>query len=358
MADLKQLERDLKSGRLSRRDFMKLAAVFGFSAAAPGILSGTARAATPKAGGHFKLALGHGSTSDTLDPAKYENLYTQVVGKSIHNYLTEVRADGTLGPEIAESWEATPDAKTWTFQLRKGVEFHNGKPLTAQDVVASLNYHAGEDSQSAAKVIVDPMADIKADGDHVLVITLKDGNADLPYQLSDYHLAIMPANDDGKITMEIAQSGVGCGSYQLKNYDAGVNTELEKFAKHWNDQVGHFASAEILSVKDVAARTNSLRTGEVDAIDRLDIKTLHLLERDKNVRIMETSGNAHYSMPMRCDTDPYKNNDVRLALKYAINREEMLETLLRGHGYVGNDHPIGRANRFPGQGYGTAYLRS
>lgn len=346
MADMKQLEKDLRSGRISRRDFIKASAMFGLAAAAPGILMGTAYANTPTAGGHFKLALGHGSTSDTLDPAKYENLYTQLVGKSIHNYLTEVRADGSLGPEIAESWEASPDAKTWTFQLRKGVEFHDGKPVTVNDVIASLNYHGGEDSQSGAKVIVDPMAEIKADGDQVLVITLKDGNADLPYQLSDYHLAIMPADADGKVTKKIAESGMGCGSYKLKNYDAGVKTELEKFANHWNDKEGHFETAEILSVKDVAARTNSLRTGEVDAIDRLDIKTLHLLERDKNIKIMETSGNAHYSMPMRCDTDPFKNNDVRLALKYCINREEMLETLLRGHGYVGNDHPIGRANRF------------
>lgn len=96
----------------------------------------------------------------------------------------------------------------------------------------------------------------------------------------------------------------------------------------------------------MTARVNALTTGEIDAADRMDVKTLHLLARNKNVRVIETSGNAHYSMPMRCDTDPYKNPEIRLALKYAVDRNAMLETVLRGHGYIGNDHPIGRANRY------------
>lgn len=339
MADIQRLEKDLRSGRISRRDFIKLTALFGLSAAAPGIL--LADNHTPNSGGHMKVGYGHGSTSDSLDPSTATNDFSNMVLHTIHGYLTMVNAANELVGELAESWEASPDAKVWTFKLRKA-EFHTGKPVTAGDVIASLNYHRGEDSKSAAKSIVDTIDDLKTDGGHV-VVTLKEGNADLPYLMSDYHLAILPAGDDGKID---PVAGIGAGAYVLKSYEPGVRAEFEKFAGYWNDKEGHVASAELLSIKDVAARTNALRTGEVDVIDRLDIKTLNLLERDTSVKIMETSGNAHYSMPMRCDTDPYKNNDVRLALKYVLNREAMLETLLRGHGYVGNDHPIGRANRF------------
>lgn len=343
MTDLKKLEYELKTGRLSRREFIKAATMFGFAASAPAILFGTAAHAAPVKGGHLKFAIGHGSTTDSLDPASYENAFSQTLGKTIHNYLTEVKADSSLGGELAESWEASTDAKTWTFKLRSGVEFHNGQTLKASDVIASMNHHAGEDSKSGAKVIADTFASIKADGDNTVVITLKEGNADLPYQLSDYHLAILPANADGKID---AKSGVGCGSYVLKSYDPGVKAEFTKFAKHWNSAEGHADSIEMLTVADVAARTNALTTGEVDVIDRLDVKTLHLLARNKKVNILETSGNAHYSMPMRADTDPYKNNDVRLALKYSLDREALLKNVLRGHGYVGNDHPIGKANRY------------
>ncbi len=344
MTDMKQLEQDLKTGRLSRRDFMKMTALLGLSVAAPAILFGTAaHAAEPTKGGHLKIGTGHGSTTDSIDPATYEHNGIQTLGKTVHGYLTEVGADGQLRPEIAESWEGSEGATKWVLKIRQGVEFHNGQKMTINDVIASMNYHGGAESKSGAKVIIDAIADMKADGDDTLVITLKEGNADLPYQLSDYHLAIMPANAEGKVD---GASGVGCGAYKLKSFEPGVKAEVEKFAGYWNADAVYLDSAEFIIIADVAARVNALATGEIDVADRMDVKTLHLLERNKNLRVIETSGNAHYTMPMRCNTDPYKNNDVRLALKYAIDREALLETVLRGHGYVGNDHPIGRANRY------------
>ena len=344
MTALKQLEQDLRAGRLSRRDFLKAAALFGLSAAAPAVLFGTPAyaASEPKKGGHLKIGTGHGSTTDSLDPATYENSATQSLGKAIHGYLTTLDADGKLQPEIAESWEASDGAKKWTLKLRQGIEFHNGQKLTVKDVIASLKHHAGADSKSGAKIIVDAFTDIQGDGDYTLVLTMKEGNADIPYQLGDTHLAILPANADGKLDL----SGVGCGYYKLKSFDPGVKSVVEKFPNHWDAGTPHVDSAEIITIADVAARVNALTTGEIDAADRLDVKTLPLLARNKAIRIIETSGNAHYSMPMRCNTDPYKNNDIRLALKYAVDREAMLKTVLGGHGYIGNDHPIGRANRF------------
>ena len=94
------------------------------------------------------------------------------------------------------------------------------------------------------------------------------------------------------------------------------------------------------------ARTAALTTGEVDVIDRVDLKTADRLERTPGIRLEETPGTLHYVYSMFCDAAPYDNPDVRLALKYAIDREELLQKLLYGHGYVGNDHPIGKSNRF------------
>jgi peptide/nickel transport system substrate-binding protein len=96
----------------------------------------------------------------------------------------------------------------------------------------------------------------------------------------------------------------------------------------------------------VVARTNALTTDETDVMDRVDLKTVHLLARNKDLRIEETSGTQHFTFAMRTDTAPFDNNDVRLALKYAVDREALLQTILRGHGVLGNDHPIGRSNRF------------
>ena len=345
MSDLKKLERLLSQGWISRRDFMKRASALGLAASVPGAMFGAAPAhATAKKGGKFRIGLGHGSTTDSLDPASWENAFTQFTfGYGSNNHLTEILPTGDLGPELAESWEASPDAKTWTFKLRKGAEFHNGKSVEASDVIASLNHHRGEETKSGAKGIVGPITDMKADGKHVVVVTLSGGNADFPFVLNDYHLAIQPGNADGKID---AKSGIGAGAYVVQSYEPGVGAKLKRHKNYYRTDYGHFDEVEVLTIADVAARTNALTTGEVDAIDRLDIKTLHLLKRNKGINIQETSGTAHYTFAMRTDTAPFDNNDVRLALKYGVDREALLQNVLRGHGVVGNDHPIGLSNRY------------
>jgi peptide/nickel transport system substrate-binding protein len=277
-----------------------------------------------------------------LDPATYENLNIQTLGGAIHNELTVIGNDGQLKPELAESWEPTPDAVEWRFNLRKGVEFHNGKTLEAEDVIASFNHHRGDDSKSAAKPIVDPIKDLKADGKNTVVFTMESGNADFPFIVSDYHLAILPSKD-GNVD---ATSGIGAGGYTVESFEPGVRTALKRFPNYWKSDRAHFDEAVLLTIPDVAARTNALVTGEIDAMDRVDIKTAHLLARKPGVKIVETNGTAHYTFAMRTDTPPFDNNDVRLALKLALDRKAMLQTVLRGHGVPGNDHPIGRSNRY------------
>nr|NIS43658.1 peptide ABC transporter substrate-binding protein [Desulfuromonadales bacterium] len=97
---------------------------------------------------------------------------------------------------------------------------------------------------------------------------------------------------------------------------------------------------------DPAARQNALVTGEVDLIDRVDLKTAHLLKRNPGVEVESTTGTQHYTFPMRTDTAPFDDVNVRLALKYAVDREALLQTVLKGFGQLGNDTPIAPANRY------------
>jgi len=339
---IRALERAFAEGRIGRREFLLQAAALGGAAALSSTLPGTARAATPKKGGHMKVAIGHGSTSDSLDPGTFSDSYMISVGFALHGYLTEVAPGPELVPSVAESWEGSDGARKWTFKLRKDIEFHDGKSLTAEDVVASFNHHRGEDSKSAAKGVVDPIEDIKADGKHTVVFTLREGNADFPFIASDYHIPILPSKD-GKA---LWQDGIGAGGYALEAYEPGVRTAVKKHPNYWKEGRAHVDSGEILSIVDPVARTNALTTGEVHLIDRVELKTVDLLARRDEIRVDETSGNQHYLFTMRVDRAPFDNVDVRLAVKHAIKREEVLDKILRGHGYVGNDHPLGRANRF------------
>ncbi|WP_120501835.1 ABC transporter substrate-binding protein [Roseovarius sp. EL26] len=324
----------IKGGLLDRRGFLKTTAATAMAASMP---LGMARASS----GHLRVGKAHGQTTDTLNPGTWENGFTISLGHAVYGRLTEVAADGSLQPELAESWEASADAAEWRFKLRQGVTFHDGKPLTPQDVINSINFHRGEDSTSAAGPLVAPVTNIAADGDDTVVFTLDGGNADFPFILSDYHLTICPAKDDG-IDWE---SGNGCGSYTLKDFTPGVSATFEKNPNHWRDSAG-FDSIEMLALVDQNARTTALVSGDVDVIDRVDLKTAGLLGRKPGVNIQSVAGTQHYTFAMNTTADPYSDNHVRQALKYAINREELVEKILFGYGSVGNDHPIGPGQRF------------
>jgi peptide/nickel transport system substrate-binding protein len=326
---------------ITRRDFMRASAAAGISLATAGSLFSNAYAATPARGGVLRMGIGGGESGDSLDPLFLLNSFTQFIGASIHNCLTEIDTGGRLAPELALGWEPSADVTTWTFQLRPGVTFHNGKTLDAEDVVGSINYHRGPDSSSTVKGIVDQIADVSADGPHVVRFTLHQGNADFPVMMSDFRLAIMPTVDGRP-----DPGGVGCGGYVVRSFEPGVRATLERFADYWKPDRAWFDAVEMISIKDAVARQNALLTGAIDIMDRCDVKVVHLMEQNPDLRVVSVTGTQHYTSPMLSDTAPFDDVNVRLALKYAIDREAWLRTVLRGHGQVGNDHPISPANRY------------
>ncbi len=336
------LSRELTKGRISRREFLGRAAALGLSGVlATSLAAQSVAAATPKQGGRFEVGLGHGSTTDSLDPATYENGFTGKLNYAIHNHLAETDSDGKLAPELAESMEPSSDATEWVFKLRKGVEFHNGKTLDSDDVVASINHHRG-DSKSAAKPLLDQVEDVKTDGKENVVIRLTGGNAGFPFVISDYHISIKPAKD-GKID---ANSSVGTGPYSLTDFEPGVRANFKRNPNYFKTGKPYFDEMGFLTIADTVARTNALVTGEIHAMDKCDLKTLHLFKRNPDIRIEEVTGTLHYTFPMRTDTPPFDNNHVRMALKLSLDRDEVLQKILKGHGALGNDHPISPSNLY------------
>ena len=334
---------EMEKGRMSRREFLGRSTAIGLAMGVGTGLFDAAHAATPKKGGHMRLAMGHGATSDTLDPATIANGLQWVVSYGVANTLTELDAQGNLVGALATEWSSSPDAKVWTFKLRDGVEFHNGKTMTTEDVIASLNYHRGEASTSVGKPVMDAVTEIKADG-NTIVVTLASGNADFPFNFNEVTFGIYPAKDNS-----IDWQAGGSGGYILKNEQPGQRYEFERNPNYWKDGAAHADTIDLQSITDPAARQNALITGEVDCIDRVELKTLSLMERNPNVVIEEGAGPLHYTFPMLTKVAPFDNVHLRKALKYAINRQDIVDKILFGHGVVGNDHPIGPSYRYHAQ---------
>lgn len=338
---LKQVTKAVSRGKLSRRDFMSYAMSIGITAAAANTMFATAARAEPKKGGIFKYGSGHGSTTDSLDPATWTNGFNFQFGKSVMGApLTQLDPKGDLIMHVAESFEPSDGAKKWVIRLRKGITFHNGKTLDSSDVVATINYHIGPDSKSPAKEYLPGVTSVKADGPDTVVIELSSGNVDLPYGFTDYHLSIYPATD-GKIEWE---KGIGAGPYILKSYEPGVKLVGERNPNFFKDT--WFDGIEMITIADVAARTNAYLSGEVHFIDRADLKTIDMLKGAPNTEIYNQSGPTPYTAPMLTDVAPFDNPAVRKAIKYAINRQELVDKVLYGYGKVGNDNPIGSSMKY------------
>jgi peptide/nickel transport system substrate-binding protein len=139
------------------------------------------------------------------------------------------------------------------------------------------------------------------------------------------------------------EAPIGTGAYVLELFEPGVRALLRLNPNRWNQEVGFVETAELLAVNDTQSRQSALISNSLDAINRLDLKTAARLAQNQNVRVVSVPGRLHVSMPMRVNVEPFSNNDVRTALKLAVNREEWRKKLLFGHAELGNDHPIGSA---------------
>ena len=324
--------------KMTRREFMGRAAAIGISASlASSLFARAARAAGPVKGGTLKMGSVGGESTNSLDPALALSQVSYHVLYAFGEPLVNVAPDGTLDMRIAESVEANDDGSVWTFRIRDGIEFHDGKPVTAEDVMKTMERHSNEDSQSGALGIMRGIESMAIDGKN-FVVNLTEPNADLPYLMSDYHLMIQPNGG-----MDDPATRIGCGPYKVEVDEPGVRHTFSKFENYWDDTRGHADSIEILVLNDATARMSALQSGQVHVVNRVEPKIADLLRRAPNINVYNVGGPGHYVFIMHCDTPPFDNHDLRMALKYAINREEMVDKILRGYGTIGNDMPINKA---------------
>jgi peptide/nickel transport system substrate-binding protein len=337
--ELEFLSRRVVAGGMSRRDFLGRAAALGIAAPfANVLLAGAAKAETPVRGGTLRAGMVGGESTDGLDPASINNQVKGAFARCWGEKLLDVSREGSLLPVLATDYSASPDAKVWTFKIRKGVTFHNGKELDAEDVRATLERHAGPEAKSGALGVLRGIDRLEVkDGD--FVVTLKDANADLPYLMTDYHLIIQP--NGGK---DDPQAGIGTGPYKIATHEPGVREIGARYENYWAPEERGFADqVEILVINDSAARMAAMQSGQVHMMNRVEPKVVDLLKRLPGMSIQNITGSAHYAFAMQCTTPPFDNNDLRLALKYAIDRQEMLDKILNGYGTLGNDIPVNEA---------------
>lgn len=324
---------------LDRRQLISAAAVLGLSAtigAMPAMAQGT-----PKKGGTLRMGLEGGSPSDSLDPLTYADSIPINMSLMLWNNLVEVADNGDAVGELFEKWDVKPGAADWTFHIRKGITFTSGKTLDADDVIYSLNLHRGE-TKSPAKALLADITDITKIDANTVRIVMKQGNIDLPYNLSDYHLIIMPNG------FKDYSKPDGTGAFTLEEFQPGVRATFKRKAgAYWKPNRGNFDRVELRYIGDSAARSQALITGQVDIINRADPKTAALLAKNKNLKLSRTPGMGNrFAFVAHTDKDPFSNKDLMLALKYGVDRKKIVDNVFSGYASIGNDNVIGPKMKF------------
>ncbi len=326
----------------SRRDVLAMLAAGGMQAALAGSiagLAGAARAETPRKGGRIKVAGAASGVSDTLDPAKQANSTDYIRGFMFYNGLTLLDGSLTPQPSLAEEF-TTKDAKTWVFKLRKGVTFHDGKPLTPADVVFSMMRHKNPATGSKAKVLADQIEEVTATGPNEVTFRLTSPNADLPVILGTYHFHIVK---DGTTDFN---AGIGTGPYKVKEFKPGVRSIAVRNDNYWKPNRPYLDEIEYVGISDESARINALLAGELDMVGQVNPRSIDRVNASGKHAIFETKGTSYTDLIMRRDSGPGSNPDFVMAMKLLFNREQMLKSIQIGRGLVANDQPIAPGNRF------------
>ncbi|RBO51279.1 ABC transporter substrate-binding protein [Rhodovulum sp. BSW8] len=326
----------------SRRELLKMLMASGVAVTAGSSIllrAGAAVAATPVTGGTLRAAGWSSSTADTLDPAKASLSTDYVRCCAFYNRLTFLDEAGQVQMELAESLE-TDDAKVWQVNLKSGVTFHDGKTLTAADVVYSLNRHLDDSVGSKANSIAKQMTAITAVDDLTVRIELAAPNADLPTILSLHHFMILAEG-----TTDFTKAN-GTGAFLCEVFEPGVRSIGTKNPNYFKAEGPYLDSFEFFAISDDSARVNALLSGDIQLAASINPRSMRLIDSQPNVvKSVTTSGN-YTDLNIRLDMDPGTKAGFIEGMRHLINREQIVKAVLRGLGEIGNDQPVSSANRY------------
>jgi peptide/nickel transport system substrate-binding protein len=338
ITDREQIEGALRRGA-TRREIMGWLMASGATIATAGALVTSAEqavAATPQKGGTIRYALQQHGPSDTLDPILFTSGIDYTRGRIHYNSLTQLGDDLIPQPELAEFFESNADASEWTFRLRKDVKFHDGSPMTADDVLFSMNRHLGEDSKSNAKAYMAAVKEWVKTDNHTVKAVLNYPNADMPTLLGIYQFKVIK---DGTSDF---QNPVGTGPFTLDEFSPGVRSVHTRNEDYWREPA-NLERIEAFAITDPVARVNAVVAGDVHMVNQIDPKAIGQIESAADVDLISTPTGAYNGICIMRDRDPGLNDDFVLGMKYLQRRDRVVNNVLQGHGVVGNDHPIGPA---------------
>jgi peptide/nickel transport system substrate-binding protein len=327
----------------SRRNFLKAGLAGSLAAGTGGLLSGcgtgdtikaftTSTVGKPRYGGTLRCALTGGSTADTLDPlsavtnvdfSRIDNLYEPLVGMT---------SDALPEYVLAEELTSNKDATEWIVRLKQGITFHNGKDLTADDVIYTFQTVLNPKAPGSAAA---GLASIDAKGMTKLDAYTVKIPCSTPFATLNESLAIPGYSDIIPVDYNV-NAPVGTGPFRLKSFSPGTQSTFVRYGGYWQTGRPYLDEIVITDYADQTSQVNALLAGQADVVNLLSSDVISEVQgQGKNVLL--SAGGGWNPFTMRVDTGTFKDVRIRQAMRLIVDRPQMLDLVFGGFGTIGND---------------------
>jgi peptide/nickel transport system substrate-binding protein len=327
-----------RSGELSRRQFLHALGIGGGAAAlaAAGAAPAAAQDEEPKRGGTLTAAMQVDATS--LDPHLSSSYSSSLVIEQVYSGLIQFDAEMTIVPDLAESWTVSEDGLVYDFTLRKGVKFHNGREMTADDVIYSLNRVKDPEGGSPRSYLLVDVQSIESPGTGAVRITMAKPFAALLSHL-DTTMAIVPqevVEEHG----DLATTMVGTGPFRFVEFVPNTHAKLERYEEYHEEGLPYLDALTWIPIPDDPTRTANIKTATVDFADQIPQKDIESLESESGVLLAHGPSTLHDYLMLNCTKEPFNNVLVRQAVAKTIDRALMTDVILFGFGTPIDGGPI------------------
>jgi len=338
----------------SRRDFLYSAAAIGGGVAAGGLLTGCGRdagdttasstvgasasnapqSAAPRYGGRLRLGIIDGDQAGSLDVHKPTSTGSTIRGFALYSKLWEWNGDMFPELALAEEAEVNADASAWTLRLHKGLEFHNAKTITADDVIFSIRRLTDPKLASSYGNIVNAVdrERIEKLDDRTVRIHFKDGAGFVPLPETWVNFGgIVPADYDP------VTNPVGAGPYRLKEFRPGQRSLFTRFENYFKSGKPYADELEIIDFKDQSSRYAALLQGQIHMANAIAPEQIELYRNNERTRLLISETNWWRGFNLNLRKPPFDDVRVRQAFRLLIDRQDLVNRVLNGQGRVAND---------------------
>ena len=300
--------------------------------------------AAAKVGGTVRI--GAAAYGRGLEPYQLQEAGSLGLAGIPGEYLTWTNPKFEVKPWLATSWKPNAALTVWTFQIRKGVKFHNGKTLNADDVVASFRQYLNQKTSQILAALppsmIEPSGVVKT-GPYSVQFRLKSPNNAFPFLVSQttYQAIIQPAAIAAKPDTWVSSGMIGTGPFRLKSQNK-QRAELIRNNNYWGGKPP-LDGVVITFYSDPAPMVLALRAGQLDVVQQMSPQQARAFQNNSKYRVFKVPVSSHNMFGMRVDRDPFRDARVRRAVALTLNRPDIINRVLLGAGALGNDSPF-----FPG----------